>query len=94
MKKYKHKIGHQLTHRLAYAIKYREISVIEAPLVSKYILEHIDDIKDHDDLLHFLTDLSHEWPFFSDVLVQEMRMKLGKRKKAKVEVKTAEKKKN
>lgn len=72
----KNRIGQELTLRLARAIKEKEISVIEAPLISKFILENIDKIQNHEELNKFLTKLTDDWPFFANIL----ELELGKEK--------------
>lgn len=65
---YRNLIGYELTLRLAQAIKNQEISVLEAPYVSKFILNNIDHVKNREDMVTFLAKLAKDWPFFNDVL--------------------------
>lgn len=69
---YRNKIGYQLTLRLAQAIKNKEIGVVEAPFISKQILNNIDKINSHDEMVAFLTKLVEDWPFFSNILTLEL----------------------
>lgn len=69
--KHKNKVGQQIALRLARAIGKKEISLIETPYVSRFILDRVDDIKTQEEMIGFLTELTQKWPFFEEVLALE-----------------------
>ena len=75
---YKDKIGQQLALRFARAIKEKEITLVEAPYLSRYILENFKPVQTYPQLIKFSEKLVWEWPFFEQVL------KLAKEREIKV----------
>lgn len=78
---YKNSLGKQLTVRLAEALRNQEISEEELPVVANYILENIDNIVNHSQLLDFLTNLGQRWPIFSNILVLEKKGQIETKEK-------------
>jgi len=68
---YKNRVGKHLTIRLALALKSGEITEQELPIIARFILDHIDNILNHEQLIQFLTNLSQKWPIFNHILTIE-----------------------
>lgn len=68
---YKNRVGKHLTIRLALALKNGEITEQELPIIARFILDHIDNILNHEQLIQFLTNLSQKWPVFNHILTIE-----------------------
>lgn len=79
-------IGGQLIRRLARALQDGELTEEQVSEASGYILDTIDTIQDHSQLIAFLTTLSQKWPIFSESLALEQ----GEEKEVKEEVKLEE----
>lgn len=70
---YKNKVGMKITVRIGQAIKSGELSDNDLPEVCNYVLIAIETIKNHDELIGFLTNLTDRWPFFSHILTSEIK---------------------
>lgn len=68
---HKNVIGERLARKVARALEDGTVTLEQLPEISSYILDNIDTITTHDQLMTFLTNLSQKWPVFSDVLTME-----------------------
>lgn len=66
--KHKDIVGERLTRKLARAIENGDMNQEQASEASAYILDTIDTLEDHAQLISFLTTISQKWPVFSSVL--------------------------
>lgn len=68
---HKNKIGSYLTRVLAQALKDGEISEEGASDAASKLLATVDTLRNQEELVAFLTQLSNRWPIFSNYLVIE-----------------------
>lgn len=68
---YRERIGATLTTRLNDAYSQEVISSEESPIIASFILERIDNLRNHQDLIAFLEELANKWPIFGPVLMLE-----------------------
>lgn len=68
---HKREIEWKLIDVIISSLKQGTITEEELPTVASYILDTIKTVKNHDQLLQFLRDLSARWSIFSPVLVVE-----------------------
>lgn len=72
---YREKIGTSLTLRLNDAYAQGVLSEDETPVIAQFILDRIDKVNNHQELLSFLEELSNKWPLFGPVLMIEKSQK-------------------
>jgi hypothetical protein len=70
---YREKIGERLTRRLVQALKDKEIAQDDFAEISTFILDNIDNAKSNEELVQFLEDVARQWPFLSDMVVDEKK---------------------
>lgn len=71
---YRERIGTTLATRLNDAYAQGAVSQEESPVVAQFILDKIDTLNNHEELMAFLEELANKWPVFGPVLVLERSM--------------------
>ena len=68
---YRDAMATQLSRRLAQALQADELSTEDISAAAQFILEKINTLQTHQDVLSFLTEISGKWPIFTDYLTRE-----------------------
>ncbi len=71
-KTYVDEVGALLTQQLGHSLKNDEITLDDLPEIADEILNHIDAIIDHPQLVSFLEGLALHWDFFSHIHLTEI----------------------
>lgn len=81
----KNVVGERLARKVARALEDGTVTLEQLPEISSYILDNIDTITNHGQLMTFLTELSQKWPVFSNVLTMEQGEVQEKKEDQKIE---------
>jgi hypothetical protein len=68
---HKKDIERKIMETIISSLESGKLNVEEYDRLAPFILERIEVVKTHDDLLLFLRDLTHQWPIFSFILTIE-----------------------
>lgn len=69
---YRTNIERRILEILANALESSQITEAESTSVARYILDHLDNVQSHPELVQFLSELAQKWPIFTEVGNTEM----------------------
>ena len=79
---YREDVERRILQIMATALESNTLTEADAPLIAKYIIENLDHVEDHQELVRFLDGLSSQWPIFTEVGNIEMAKGIEQNKAA------------
>lgn len=64
---HKEDVQYDVIKIIASALQSGKLSAGEAGEIAAFILERIDDVKTHEQMAEYITELSSKWPMFSNI---------------------------